>query len=658
MKYFLIAFLIFLMPASALANSSVYFANEKGVIESRSLPEKTVALTFDDGPTKYTEEILAILNDYQVKATFFVVGAEASELPILQKIIDTGHELGNHTYTHADLKDMPFWRMKLELNLSFLVMGNQTGRTSRLFRPPYVGSDNLLLNEKSKKVIAQASQLGYLTIGEDISTDDWRDVSAEEIIQAAINNKGESAIILFHDGGGDRSQTVEALPSIIEYYRQAGYQFMPVGQALGFSPEQVMPELTLLHLAIANFAGWLLGVWRWLGIILYYVVIGTIAAIFGRILLVLIAAAIQSRQKFKQDLSNDPCSVIVPAYNEAATIAHSIASLLKNDHKHFEVIVVDDGSSDETLAIAKSINDKRLKVVTKQNGGKASALNYGIGLAKFPIVVAVDADTVFKPDTLQKLCRHFIDAKVGAVSGNTKIVNRHNLLTQLQSLEYIVGFNLDRRMCALFDCITVVPGAIGAFRKKVVQGVGGFQSDTLAEDTDLTLAIKESGATIIYDEEAIAFTEAPSNVRDLINQRYRWTFGTMQAAWKHRRSFLNPRQGALGLIGMPQMIFYQIIFPLVGPLFDVGIVFGLMSQRYELIVTSFIFYTILDVFVAGFALKLDGERLSQLWLILPQRLLYRQLMYYVILKSAVSVLRGRLVGWGSLKREGTALAQT
>jgi cellulose synthase/poly-beta-1,6-N-acetylglucosamine synthase-like glycosyltransferase len=246
---------------------------------------------------------------------------------------------------------------------------------------------------------------------------------------------------------------------------------------------------------------------------------------------------------------------------------------------------------------------------------------------------------------------------VGAVSGNTRIANRHTLLTKLQSLEYVVGFNLERRMGDLFDCITVVPGAIGAFRKSVLHSVGGFTYDTLAEDTDLTLSIKEQGHRIVYDASAIAYTEAPATVRDLLKQRFRWTFGTMQAVWKHRRTILNPKYGTVGMIGLPYLLFYQILFPLVGPLFDAAVLVGLLRHEYHLMFLSFLIYTAADVIMSGTALLLDGEKLRQLWLIIPQRILYRQLMYYVIVKSLINVLQGKLVGWGTLKREGKHLAQ-
>ncbi len=207
------------------------------------------------------------------------------------------------------------------------------------------------------------------------------------------------------------------------------------------------------------------------------------------------------------------------------------------------------------------------------------------------------------------------------------------------------------------DCITVVPGAIGAFRRSVLDQVGGFTFDTLAEDTDLTLSIKEAGHTVIYDAKAIAYTEAPATVRDLLKQRFRWTFGTMQAVWKHKSSFLNPRKGSLGMIGLPYLLLFQIVFPLFSPLFDLGMIIGLLTHQYGLIVLSFVVYTLADVITSAIALWLDHEKLRNLWILIPQRIFYRQLMYYVIARSVINVLRGRLVHWGKLERQGTHLAK-
>lgn len=641
------------LPQLALAGS-IYVRDGNGGLSQPELHPKTVVLTFDDGPSDFTPEILAILLNKGIKATFFVVGSQALAHNNLKLTYSAGHEIGNHTYSHADLSSLPDWRTQLELSLNRLIIESQTSHATRLFRPPFLGSDSL--TPESQKLISKLGRMGYVTAGEDIDAEDWRQPGVDQIVQNATANAA-GGVILLHDGGGDRRQTVQALPKIIDYYLARGYKFETVSGALGLPRDELMPRPSPADTVLSALAGGIFGGYIVAGKSIYWIIMLLIFASFARMAIVMAAALIQARRKFPEPGAEVPCSVIIPAYNEAAVIESCIKSVLASEYRRFEVIVIDDGSGDRTAELAFKINDRRLKVVRKPNGGKASALNHGIDLARADYVIAIDADTVFQPDTLRQMMRHFQDQRVGAVSGNTRIANRHKLLTKLQSLEYIVGFNLDRRMGDLFDCITVVPGAIGAFRKSALRKVGGFTYDTLAEDTDLTLSIKEQGYRIIYDASAVAYTEAPATVRELLKQRFRWTFGTMQAVWKHKRAILNPRYGTMGLIGLPYLVFFQILFPLIGPLFDAALVVGLLNHQYHLILIGLVVYTAADLLMSGVALKLDGEKLWQLWLIAPQRILYRPLIYYVIVKSAVNVLKGNLVGWGSLKREGKHLAE-
>lgn len=642
-----------LLPAVALAGP-IYVRDSSGSLTQPNLPPKTVLLTFDDGPSEFTPEVLDILRSKGVKATFFVVGTQSLQHERLKAIYEAGNEIGNHTYSHADLSNLSDWQVQLELSLDRLIIESQTAHSTRIFRPPFLGSDSL--TAQSKDIIEKVEQYGYLTVGEDIDSEDWRRPGTEQIVNnATVGSTG--GVILMHDGGGERNQTVQALPGIIDYYQKRGYQFLTISGALGLTRDQLMPKLSNGDLFLSTLATGVFGAYTLVRTALYWVIIILIIASFARIALVMLSALVQSRRKFPISPDKDiPCSVIVPAYNEAAVIQSCLKSILASDYRLFEVIVVDDGSQDNTANLALAMADRRLKVVRRLNGGKASALNYGIERARANFVIAIDADTVFRPDTLRQLMRHFQNPKVGAVSGNTRIANRHKIITKLQSLEYVVGFNLDRRMGDLFDCITVVPGAIGAFRKSVLQKVGGFSYDTLAEDTDLTLSIKEQGNRVVYDSTAVAYTEAPATVKELLKQRFRWTFGTMQAVWKHRRSVLNPKYGTLGMIGLPHMLFYQIVFPLLSPLFDVAVIIGLLSHQYHIMLISLAIYTAADVVMLGMALLLDKEKLRQLWLIIPQRVIYRQLMYYVIVKSVLNVLKGNLVGWGTIRREGKHLA--
>ncbi|MEO7617570.1 MAG: glycosyltransferase [Candidatus Saccharibacteria bacterium] len=646
-----LALLANIILTSPLLAATIYTVTSEDNLQSTSIPAKTVVLTFDDGPSPETEQILEVLKQNDVHAVFFVVGKEAVKYPLLKHIYESGSEVGNHTYSHANLGDMSDWRLRLELGLNRAIIAGQTGHDSRIFRPPYLGSDTL--SAASTELIHRVGRLGYVTVGEDIDSSDWKRSGVGAIV--GESEQAEGGIILMHDGGGDRSQTVKALPQIIEFYKSRGFHFDTLSEALGQPAQAFMPVASGREKILAYLSSTVFLLVHWLDIALHWIIYILIVASFGRIVFVLIAAFVQSRRQREKGIS-PACTIIVPAYNESAVIQSCLKSLLASDYPKYEILVVDDGSKDDTVALAHAMADPRMRIMTKTNGGKASALNFGIERARGSVIVAIDADTVFQADTLTKLLRHFADSNVGAVSGNTRIANRNSLLTRLQSLEYVVGFNLDRRMGDLFDCITVVPGAVGAFRLDVLQKIGGFAYDTLAEDTDLTLHIKEAGYRIVYDSEAIAYTEAPSSIGDLLKQRFRWTFGTMQAVWKHRKSIFNPKQGTLGMIGLPYLFFFQIVFPVISPLFDIAVISGLVHHQYQTALISFAVYSLADVCMSGMALYLDGEAFWALWLLIPQRIIYRQLMYYVIVRSVVNVLRGNLVGWGTLKREGSDLA--
>ena len=290
----------------------------------------------------------------------------------------------------------------------------------------------------------------------------------------------------------------------------------------------------------------------------------------GRIGIMGTLAAIQAKRERRRTFDPafaPPVSVVIAAYNEAKVINKTIATLLASDYPDLDILVVDDGSKDGTAQTVRDAygDHPRVTVLEKENGGKASALNIGIKACRGEIIVALDADTLFAPDTVSKLVRHFADPAIGAVSGNVKVGNRNNLLTIWQAVEYITSQNFDRRAFDLLNCITVVPGAVGAWRKDAVILAGLYSSQTLAEDTDLTFKIRKLGYRIVTDNAALAYTEAPDTLRNLAKQRFRWAFGTLQCLWKHRDALLNPRYGAFGLVAMPSLWVYQIAFQAIAP---------------------------------------------------------------------------------------------
>ncbi|MFY9876544.1 MAG: glycosyltransferase, partial [Rhodomicrobium sp.] len=363
-------------------------------------------------------------------------------------------------------------------------------------------------------------------------------------------------------------------------------------------------------------------------------------------------------------------SVLIPAFNEAKVIAASVRQILASTHRKVRIIVIDDGSTDGTSDVVRAsfAGDQRVSLVTTQNGGKARAINFGLAHADGDIIVVLDADTQFEPQTISRLVRWFADPAVGAVAGNAKVGNRLNMLTRWQALEYVTAQNLERRALATLGCITVVPGAVGAWRREAIVKLGGFPSNTLAEDQDLTIMVQRAGYKALFDQQAIAWTEAPDTMDGLAKQRFRWAFGTLQCLWKHRRVNLNPRYGALGLVAMPQVWMFQIALALLSPLIDLALIYQILrtlsdylqhgeqfnSSNLMITATYYAVFMAVDLTAAVIAFLLEKkEDRSLLWWLVLQRFGYRQIMYYVVAKSVLRALQGRLVGWGKLERKAT-----
>jgi len=348
-----------------------------------------------------------------------------------------------------------------------------------------------------------------------------------------------------------------------------------------------------------------------------------------------------------------------------------VASVLASNLPNLRVIVVNDGSADRTgeLLDGRFGQDERVRIIHQVNRGKAAALNVAMSQADTEIVVTIDADTEVEPDAIRKLLRHFSDPKTGAVAGNVKVGNRSRWLTRWQALEYITSQNMEKRAFDLLNCITVVPGALGAWRKKAIDAAGGITADTVAEDADLTIAIRRLGWRISYDEEAIAWTEAPETPGALIRQRFRWTFGTLQSFWKHSGTLFRPRHGTLGWIALPNIFIFQLALPLISPIIDLMflgslVLWGLAQLRIarlpqlwtsadvERSVLFFLGFLLIDVFTCFLAFALEKkEDWTLLIPVLLQRFYYRQLMYMVLFRSVKEAVSGRPVGWRGVEPE-------
>jgi cellulose synthase/poly-beta-1,6-N-acetylglucosamine synthase-like glycosyltransferase len=272
--------------------------------------------------------------------------------------------------------------------------------------------------------------------------------------------------------------------------------------------------------------------------------------------------------------------------------------------------------------------------------------------AEGEIVVVLDADTIISGDAVSLMVRHFADPNIAAVSGNVKVGNVRNIWTMWQHVEYVTGLNLERRAFDALNCITVVPGAIGAWRKELVAKAGYYKEDTLAEDADITLTFLQQGYKIVYEEGAKAFTEAPEDLKSLLKQRVRWAYGTLQCLWKHRGALFNKSQKSLGFVALPNTWLYQVVFQSLSPLTDILFFLGVICGNGTETVLTYIIFFLIDFVVTCYAFRLEKESLKPLAGLFIQRLVYRQLMTYVVYKSILSALRGVKVGWNKLNRLG------
>lgn len=659
------------------------------VIKRFGEADKKIAFTFDDGPDPlYTPQIIKILKQEKVPACFFVVGVMAEKnIGLLRELYNDGYEIGNHTFFHPDMSTIGPKRVKFELNATRRLIECVTGHSTILFRAPF-NADAEPQNMSEILPVAQSRKENYVNIGEFIDPEDWEPgKTADQIYNEVVKQQDNGNIILLHDAGGNREATVAALPRLIKLFREKGYTFTTVGDLMGKSRAELMPKIN--SSANTGFVGssdyLLLSFFYYANIFLD--VVFTIAIVLAILRTIFIAfLAIKQRKKSKKEafkLVENPTekvSVIIPAYNEDVTALTTIRSLLKSTYPNLELIFVDDGSKDDTFNIVNTEfgNHPNVKVLSKINGGKASALNFGIAQATAEYIICIDADTQLKADAITELMRHFYSPEIAAVAGTVKVGNANNIITRWQSIEYITAQNMDRRAFDLLNTITVVPGAIGAFRKSVVLEVGGFTTDTLAEDCDLTMRILKAGYTVKNCATAIAYTEAPETVNMLLKQRFRWSFGVMQSFWKNRKTLLNKKYGYFGMVGMPNILIYQIILPLFSPLADFFMLISLISGIFSLsainnltltgfsgilslhngfgqVLFYYVIFILVDMIFAAIAFKMENEKFKNLLYIFPQRFFWRQLMYLVLFRSFRKALRGELESWGTLKRTGNVV---
>jgi cellulose synthase/poly-beta-1,6-N-acetylglucosamine synthase-like glycosyltransferase len=562
------------------------------------------------------------------------------------------------------------------------------------FRPPYDIDEEPETNDQAAPIV-RIQQLGFIVIGNKIDTNDWDErvrKTPEEIAQSVLDQldrmktkpQFRGSVILMHDGGGDRSVTFAALPVLIKTLRAHGYTFVPVSALMGKTAADVMPKLTFWQsmraipdsiafstlAAIGNF-------------IVFVFFVGDIL-MSARLVLVGLFAVIDRLRRPHREASpgfNPQIAVLIPAYNEEKVIVRTIRSVLNSDYDNLRVIVIDDGSSDNTFEVARTayareIAAGRVEVLTKANGGKAAALNYALEQLDEDFYVGIDADTVIATDAITKLIPHFEDPRIGAIAGNAKVGNRVNLWTRWQALEYITSQNFERRALDLFNVVTVVPGAIGAWRTAAVKAAGGYPLNTVAEDADLTMNLLEQQYKVVYEDRALAFTEAPIDARGLMRQRFRWSFGILQSVWKHKLAFV--RNKAMGLFALPNILIFQMFLPLVSPFIDLmfaaGVVHYFIDRYYHpeaasaasfmKLLAYFLTFLLIDFVTSAVAFSLerrhpankgDGWLLFHIWL---QRFAYRQVFSIVLFKTLKRAIDGKPFNWDKLERTAQMSKQT
>jgi cellulose synthase/poly-beta-1,6-N-acetylglucosamine synthase-like glycosyltransferase/peptidoglycan/xylan/chitin deacetylase (PgdA/CDA1 family) len=645
--------------------ASAPLANARPVLAGRGsrlvpiapAPGRRVALTFDDGPNpKWTPAIARELRRAGVPGTFFLIGSEAARYPsLVRTLVRDGDELGNHTFTHVFLSGVPAWEGRLQIQLTEAVISGITGHYTRLLRPPYSATPDAITPHDDR---ALATLVGsrYFVVLANYDSADWQRPGVGRIVANAMPRANTGGIVMLHDGGGNRSQTVAAVREIVAKLKARGFQLVTVSRLAGLGTAEVFPAAKGWPQGRGSIFVFSVRVAYALTTVFSIILLAIgVLVLLRAILLFALASHHARRSRARLTIEHQPSvAIVVPAFNEEVMIERAVRSLAASDYADFEVVVVDDGSTDRTAEIVAGIELDNVRLVRQDNAGKAAALNTGAEVTNSEVVVMVDGDTLFEPDTLVGLVRPFADPEVAAVAGNTKVGNRQGLLGRWQHIEYVIGFNLDRRMYEVLQCTPTVPGAAGAFRRDVLEQVGGVPGDTLAEDTDLTLAIGRTGRRVVYADDARAWTEAPSTLGTLWRQRYRWAFGTMQAVWKHRDAIVSrePRQRKIGRRALPYMFLFMIVLPTLAPAIDLFAIYGIVFNGAVRTLAIWGAFNLLQLGIGVYAFRLDREPMRPLWAMPLQQFVYRQLMYLVIIESTVSALQGVRSSWRHLPRTG------
>lgn len=617
--------------------------------------DPVVALTFDDGPDpNRTSAVLDVLAEHDVAATFFVTGQNVVEHSnLMRRMVDEGHEIGLHSFNHSRMGDLPPDEMLRQYEFNQRVLIGTVGVKPVVARSPYSGGPGFHTPKELAAARLAQDEAGLTMIYSELLPRDFEGIPAAQIVDEAIPRPGQSAIITLHDGPSvEPRHTVAALAVLIPELKDRGYQFVKASEYGGVAAtapvstsERAVSEILT---GTAGMLGSLTGFLRMVTLVLA-------PLLLLRALALIVLPWRQALRRRRQRLipPDDPpgVSVIVPAFNEEVGIAGALFSFLRQDYPGpLEVIVVDDGSSDDTIARASRFAEVR--ILSKPNGGKASALNAGVAAASHEFCVLVDGDTMFDPTAVSRLMEAFSDTSVGGAAGYPTVGNQSaNLLTRVQHVEYMVQCSLLRRAQEALGALACMPGPVAAFRKTALHDVGGIPDSTLAEDTDLTVALGAAGWKLRYVPDAVAWTEAPITLGALWKQRIRWTYGTLQVMWRHRKATSSSDGERYRRRAMAFMSLDMIWLPLT-PLADLFAVLSILTGNVGILTVAVAFTFLTQLATTWFAAVLDGERMRTLLHAPAQLVFFRYFNLLVLAQALSSVLAGRRQRWHKASRTG------
>jgi cellulose synthase/poly-beta-1,6-N-acetylglucosamine synthase-like glycosyltransferase/peptidoglycan/xylan/chitin deacetylase (PgdA/CDA1 family) len=625
-----------------------------------------MSITFDDGPDpRWTPKLLDYLESQHVRATFFVTGKQVTRYPaIVRRILRDGHAIGNHSFSHPNLSKASEWRVQEEIVATDHVIRAETGHYSSIFRPPYDGGSDSVDIRLAATEIARAQQLGYAVASYTWDSSDWRhlvDPKTGAPLPAALPPlDGVNQTIVLHDFGTDRKATLAYVKELVERGKQAGYRFSTLPELAPNNSNLVGSAKSTLWDRVADQLAKVVLLWRQR--LLAWMFAFTIGlALIGMVSNVVLATTRRLRSRKTKALLPSPAdyhpmvSVVVAAYNEQEVIRKTINALTSSTYRRLEIVVVNDGSTDNTGSILDGISavEPRLRVYHLPNGGKASALNLAVREATGEVIVSIDADTVFRPDTVWNLVRHFADPSVGGVGGVIRVGNRRNFITRWQALEYFIGVAMERgAQEAMRGAVMVLPGACSAWRRDAVLDAGGFSTNTLAEDFDLTLKVHRLGYRLTQDDEALADTEAPEKIGPFYKQRLRWMFGGLQVIYTNRDMLFRPRYGLLGTVVLP-FAAISLLVPLMMPLVYVSAAAAIRDGNGVDAAILFLLLFLATRFVVSLVgIWLAGESYAYLLMVPVHRLVYEPLHIYLVYKTCYMAVKGLPLGWNKLQRTG------